>query len=121
MTDKKLVKFASAFRAGIIGRKVSAMRCYMICAPLVSLLSIHGVCCKLVEGEVAGEIGREFNVCNHFWIGLADGRVLDPTADQFNKYSLFPQLPKVYLGMPSTIHTNYRSPRISEQAGKGRI
>ena len=31
---------------------------------------------------------------NHIWIRLADGRVLDPTADQFGDY------PPVYLGDP---------------------
>jgi len=35
----------------------------------------------------------------------ADGRALDPTADQFNR--LFPDLamPPVYLGPPMTIHS----------------
>lgn len=105
MVDDQIVKFAKSFRNGVIGRKSSRNMCYMVCLPLTTLLCLNGVACKLVEGEVE----TISLCCNHFWIELADGRILDPTADQFNKYSEFPELPKVYLGPPSVIHLGVNS------------
>lgn len=99
-TDKDILKFATSFRNGIVGRKKSKMRCYMVCAPLATLLCMNGVACRLIQGEV----DYADTWCNHFWIELADGRVLDPTADQFNGLGDLPSLPKVYLGPPSKIH-----------------
>lgn len=90
MNDKELKKFALDFRKGILGKRSSTSQCFNICAPLSTLLDMHGVENKVVRGEV-GEYG------NHYWIELADGRILDPTADQFN---VFPNanFPKVFLG-----------------------
>lgn len=95
MTDAKLLKFVNGFRYGIVGRKRSDFMCFAVCAPLVTLLNMHGVASTLREGIVKFEIGE----INHFWIELADGRVLDPTGDQFNRI-LLEKLPKVYLGAP---------------------
>ena len=115
MTDKQILKFASAFRNGIIGRKSSAMRCYMVSAPLATLLCMNGISCKMVEGEVNLKDAH----CNHFWIELADGRVLDPTADQFNHIEGFPELPKVYLGERSIIHGISKNMQPSGHIGQG--
>lgn len=95
MTDADLIVFATEFRKGILGDDPPWMMCFAVCAPLVTLLGLHGVEAELVEGDL-GE-------WNHFWMRLDDGRVLDPTADQFN--DLFTEkMPEVYLGPPATIH-----------------
>lgn len=95
ISDKRLIKIAAEFRKGMIGDKPSSGTCFMICAPLVSLLKMYGVDGDLVESDL-GE-------WNHVWIRLADGRALDPTADQFNSYG-FEQMPPIYLGAPAKIH-----------------
>ena len=91
MTDAELIEFATAFREGVIGDKPSGGFCFMVCAPLSGLLHAHGVEAELNEG------GPEH--INHFWLELSDGRVLDPTADQFGI------LPPVYLGPRTEIHS----------------
>jgi hypothetical protein len=89
MTDPKLIEFTMEFRKGIMGRrKSSRAMCFMIAAPLQGYLSFLGIETELVEGEV--------NQTNHYWLELPDGRVLDPTADQFDL-----GLPPVYLGKPN--------------------
>jgi hypothetical protein len=94
VTDDELREFAADFREGILDGGPSDWTCFMVCAPLETLLNMHGV--KMVETDL-GEM-------NHVWIKLSDGRALDPTADQFNR--LFPDLalPPVYLGAPISIH-----------------
>jgi hypothetical protein len=83
MSDKQLTKFAREFRFGVLsGRRPHGM-CFAVCAPLQTLLELAGVETELVEGDV-GE-------WNHVWLRLHDGRILDPTADQFG-------LAAVYLG-----------------------
>ena len=98
MTDAELIEFTQEFRAGILDGGESKSMCAAICWPLVTLLNIHGVKAETVESDLSE--------CNHIWIRLADGRVLDPTADQFNW--LFPDLamPPVYLGPPVKLHPN---------------
>lgn len=90
MTDEKLIAYVQAFRDGILEGRPSDRACYMVCAPLEGLLKFEGVKCRLAEG-VVGDI-------NHVWLVLRDGRVLDPTADQFNTTRV--TLPPVYLGPP---------------------
>ncbi len=96
MTDSELVKFATEFREGILGNESSDMMCFVVVAPLSGLLQFHGIENKVVGGDVGGEYD-----CNHVWIQLSDGRVLDPTADQF----VGENLPPVYLGPPVSIHS----------------
>lgn len=93
-SDKKLLKMASDFRAGILGPKPSRMMCYAVCAPLEGFLRSCGYDVSLIEGEI--DFGRG-EVAQHYWLELLDGRILDPTADQFKKPSGEP-MPKVYLG-----------------------
>ncbi len=84
MTDAQLVRFARAFRRGIVGpRGSSAQMCFAVCAPLEGLLATQGVDARLR--------GVDFMAVNHYWLELPDGRILDPTADQFG-------LEPVYLG-----------------------
>lgn len=95
MGDDELISFASEFREGILDGRPSAWMCAAVCWPLAGLLRASGVDAECVESDL-GE-------CNHIWIRLADGRALDPTADQFNWCNI-EQLPPVYLGKPTTIH-----------------
>lgn len=94
MTDTELVEFAADFREGVLGGRGSALMCAAVCMPLVTLLGLYGVEAKLMESET--------DACNHIWLLLADGRVLDPTADQFEG------MPPVYLGPPTTLHHDAR-------------
>lgn len=75
MTDIELIRLAAEFRKGILGRKSSRGMCFAVAAPLSSFLSFGGVSNSLEKGEN--------EATNHFYIRLSDGRVLDPTADQF--------------------------------------
>src|SRR5689334_11816299 len=95
MTDAQLIEFTAAFRDGILDGDDSWMMCAAVCYPLVTLLNMHGVKAELVETDL-GE-------CNHIWMRLADGRALDPTADQFNKLFGY-EYPAVYLGEPMKLH-----------------
>jgi hypothetical protein len=94
MSDAQLIAFVTGFRDGIVGDGSPYGKCFMVCAPLVTLLCMHGVECTMVESMIHGE---DFD--NHVWLQLADGRVLDPTADQFSL-----GLPAVYLGPRLAIH-----------------
>lgn len=90
MTDKQLVKFCSAFRSGLIGTKPSHSMCFAMCWPMVGLLNTIGVECEL-NAPKNGQPG-------HHWIDLPDGRILDPTADQFINPLSGNRMPKIYLG-----------------------
>lgn len=95
MTDTELINFASDFREGILEGRTSEGMCFVIAAPLESLLRICGVGSRLIMGDL--------EETNHCWLLLDDGRVLDPTADQFNGPGVSP-LPPVYLGEPTNLH-----------------
>ena len=85
MTNKQLLKYVSAFRRGILSGAASDLMCFAVCAPLQPLLQMDGVECELTSGMV-GDM-------EHYWIELADGRIIDPTADQFSE-----NMPEVYIG-----------------------
>lgn len=94
LTDKQLLKICSQFRTGVLGsRGKSHNKCYMVTAPLHAYLKFLKIECELVEGFVT--IGEA--ITNHFWLLLPDGRIIDPTADQFNEVRQ-KDMPKVYLG-----------------------
>lgn len=96
MTDGEIITFATEFREGVLDGASSKWMCAAVSWPLCTLLGINGVKGTCVESDL-GEM-------NHIWILLDDGRVLDPTADQFN--DLFPrQYPPVYLGKRTELHT----------------
>ena len=86
---KHLRRDALAFRCGILNGKPSASMCFAVCAPLQSLLGLQGIETELIEGAV----GK----WEHFWLRLPDGRVLDPTADQFRAPG-GKTMPNVYIG-----------------------
>ena len=88
-TKDRAYQIASQFRRGLLGNRPSTQQCFTVCAPLQSFLSLHGIECELVEGD--------FGHTNHFWLKLKDGRILDPTADQFRKPD-GGKMPRVYIG-----------------------
>lgn len=94
-TDKRIIRFATEFREGILDGTPSWMMCAAVSWPLAGLLNASGLKCETVETDL-GE-------CNHIWIRLEDGRVLDPTADQFNELFGY-DYPPVYLGPPIKLH-----------------
>lgn len=94
MTDPELIEFAREFREGILDGQPSDLMCFMVSAPLAGLLRYSGVDCDTDSGD----INEHGHPCNHVWIRLADGRVLDPTCDQFGDF------PPVYLGPPMWMH-----------------
>lgn len=99
MTDDELRQFAWDFRVGMIGDTASSEGCcFMISAPLAGLLRSCGVACELVGCDFPE--AAETEAANHFWIALPDGRVLDPTFDQFCSEEPV----AIYLGAPTEFH-----------------
>ena len=92
MTDKELLRFVTSFRFGMLGHKKGSKYCYMVCLPLVSLLKYEGVDVELIEGDVC--YYRYW--IGHYWLRLKDGRIIDPTAEQFETDKR--PMPRVYLG-----------------------
>jgi hypothetical protein len=95
MTDQELIDFTSLFRLGVLAGRPPIMNCFIVCAPLYCLLGCFGVACEMVETDLGW--------INHYWLRLADGRALDPTADQFNVLD-GAKMPPVYLGVPTKYH-----------------
>ena len=89
MDDTELIKFAEEFRDGLLGGRSSHLMCHVVSYPLSGLLNASGVECEIAVGDIG--------FCNHVWIKLADGRILDPTIDQFSQYDWCPP-GKIYLG-----------------------
>ena len=77
--------------------------CFAVCAPLASFLQTMGVKCTLREVD--------FPMTNHVFIELPDGRILDPTADQFSGQWF--KFPNVYLGPLPIIYQKW----INDRAG----
>jgi len=98
MTDKELLRIVTGFRRGILGRRKPLKMCYAICGPLHSYLKITGFETTLTEGKIKLDSHNEGITINHFWLTLKDGRIVDPTASQFNGFCSYPDLPAVYLG-----------------------
>lgn len=105
MTDTEILQYASEFRFAVIGDRNSARMCAAISAPLCAALVVLGVPSLVMESNLCD--------CNHVFIQLQDGRVLDPTADQFNWCSSS-HLPGVYLGRGTKIHANAQEHRQAE-------
>jgi hypothetical protein len=93
VSDKKLAGICKAFRDGLLNNGPSCLMCAVVCRPLAGYLSSIGIDCE--------EVLIEFEWGNHMFLRLRDGRVLDPTADQFGDM----KLPPIYIGKPLSIHT----------------
>ena len=87
---RPLLRTVTEFRRGILGKRSSMNMCYMVCAPLESYLRTLGWETELVSGKVSGK--------EHYWLRLLDGRIIDPTADQFFPEEGDKMMPKVYIG-----------------------
>lgn len=87
--DRDLLRLARAAREQITLGGRSNGYCAVVCVPLATYLTRRG----LPAVDVHGAVGD----WQHTWIELGDGRILDPTADQFNRASAR-RMPPVYLG-----------------------
>lgn len=96
MTDEEILFVARDFREGVLAGRDSYGMCAMVCLPLAGLLNYYGVAAEVI----ASALHHNEDFSNHLWIRLPDGRVLDPTADQFEGLNL----PPVYLGPPLAVH-----------------
>lgn len=88
-----LHRIALDFRRGILGDNPSAWMCFAVCAPLQGFLSMLGYQTELINGCLLDGDGDE--LC-HYWLKLPDGRIIDPTADQFSTPER--PMPEVYIG-----------------------
>lgn len=104
MTDAEIIETAREFRRGLLGDDPPGGRCAMVAWPLAGYLSFLGEKgVETAECEYPDDHTMSGEWANHVWIVLADGRVLDPTADQFEI-----GLPDIYLGQPDPrIHLKY--------------
>jgi hypothetical protein len=89
MNGGELKRIARGFRRGILEGESSAFMCRAVCLPLQGLLSAIGMELDLVECEVDCGDYDMYHTC----LRLSDGRILDPTGDQFPF-----RMPQVYLG-----------------------
>lgn len=93
-TTRKLKGFCEAFSEQIVDGKPSKGQCAKVSWALSGYLGFMGV-----PNEVCmSEVGR----WNHLWIKLYDGRIIDCTADQFNRGKR--KHPRVHVGKPLDIH-----------------
>jgi hypothetical protein len=106
MTDREILKIAREMRSGLLENTKPAGMCFVVSAALGGYLSMLGLDCRLIK--------RDFGFTNHVWLELPDGRVLDPTADQFNK-RLRNKFPKIYLGELPKIYRRWSSPQIGAE------
>lgn len=89
MSDNELRDFVNEFRVGILGDRSSFLMCFAVCYPLQTLLDLCGVPTELVRAD--------FFDTNHVWLRMEDGRIIDPTADQFGLEPVYiGPLPKSY-------------------------
>lgn len=89
LNDADLKRVARGFRRGMLDGGNSSMMCRAVCLPLQGLLSVYGVELDLIECEVNCGGYDMYHTC----LRLEDGRILDPTSDQFPF-----RMPQVYLG-----------------------
>lgn len=94
LTTRKLKTFAEEFSYQILDGKPSKGQCAKISWALSGYLSFMGLPNDVYESQV----GR----WNHLWIKLWNGKIIDCTADQFNRGKR--KHPKVYIGKPLDIH-----------------
>ncbi len=93
MSDKELLKIVTEFTKGIIGNGSSENKCFMVCSPLHTYLNMFGGNVQMVSGS----LNINGRIQQHNWLKLKDGRIIDPTADQFNA-ALKKEMPRIYFG-----------------------
>lgn len=89
-SDQQIMRIARATRDRITLGGRSSGYCAVVCVPLAVYLTSRGVSAVDIHGAV-GE-------WQHTWIALENGRILDPTADQFNSKQYAARMPQIYLG-----------------------
>jgi hypothetical protein len=88
VSDGELLKLATEFRKGLLGKRSSARMCSAVSWALQGWLAAFGV-----ETEaVTVDLGHT----EHVYLRLPDGMILDATADQFSTTEK--PMPPVYLG-----------------------
>ena len=92
MNKKELLKMVKGFRYGLLGRKSGRKQCFVVSMPLQGFLTAIGIKTKLIEGEVC--YYRHW--IGHFWLEMEDGKIIDPTAEQFSTPKR--KMPRVYIG-----------------------
>lgn len=97
MNDGELKILCREFRKGMLDRMSSKGKCAMVSWALQGFLSFS---MKLETEVYESDVGK----WNHLWLRLPNGRVIDCTADQFNKRGKRPKYPQVYIGKPLDIH-----------------
>ncbi len=95
MDEAALRAYAQSFRDAVLHGSNSDRMCVAISEPLHSALALEGQETLLIESDL--------EECNHVFLALPDGRVLDATADQFDDEDGAP-FPAVYIGPPKAIH-----------------
>jgi hypothetical protein len=102
-SDDEIIGIAREFRRGVLGDDPPDGRCAMVAWPLAGYLSFLGLDGVETDGcDYPDDHPASTEWVNHVWIVLKDGRILDPTADQFDI-----GLPPIYLGPPDPrIHLN---------------
>lgn len=107
MTSKQIGRASKTFTAGLLGNGTRTNKCWHVCSPLCGYLGACGVQCQTVEGEVQGN--------HHYWIELFDGRIIDPTAEQFGLPNLWCEpRPEGYL-----TYTNHEQQRLQYAVKNG--
>lgn len=101
--ERELIELVTTFRRDTLAGDKSDCMCFSVCAPLSVLLCLWGI-----RAEFRSGIAPVDPPYHHYWIELPDGRVLDPTADQFNGQCGL-NFPEVYLGEPTIIHARGRT------------
>ena len=74
---KKLKRIVTEFRKGLLNSRHSDMMCFAMSSALAGYLNFCGYKCELTCGHVYK--------CEHYWITLDGGMIIDATADQFNE------------------------------------
>ena len=103
MTDRRLLKVTTEFRDGLLGDLLPDGRCAMVCWPLAAFLQA-AFDLQAEPEELRFPEGGALGFSNHVVLRLPDGRILDPTADQFG-------LAPVYLGQMPDLYRQHLLPQ----------
>jgi hypothetical protein len=93
MSDKELLKTLKSFRSGVLDKSRPKNMCFAVCAAFQGFISMCGVNLELEEVELV----IDNDTYQHYILLLPDGRILDPTASQFDNPNGEP-MPEIYLG-----------------------
>lgn len=98
MTDEELIYVCTEFRSGLLNNSDSTSMCAVVSWAIQGYLS--SVCNVNIECFTTDlSDNTNTDAANHVWLLLPDGRVLDPTYDQFGG-------DPIYLGAPTEYHIN---------------